>query len=137
SYQARDVGGAHNFGFSQTDHAGGQPGEVGGTFWRTDHWGYYADKVGPLTFDNRLEARGKVTLAAGAPDADMCFGWFSGDTSRPSPKETGPCIGIKVGGPTRVGHYFLPIVAVNDQIRSLPNQGPILRPGKIYDWSLI
>ena len=65
SYQARDVGGAHNFGFSDTRHAGGQPGEAGGVFWRTDHWGYYADKVGPLSFNDRLEARGKVVLVAG------------------------------------------------------------------------
>jgi hypothetical protein len=30
SYQAHDVGGAHNFGFSETRHAGGEPGEIGG-----------------------------------------------------------------------------------------------------------
>src|SRR5204863_4282183 len=73
SYKATDVGGAHNFGFSDTNHAGGKPGEIGGTFWRTDNWGYYADKVGPLSFDDRLEARGKVSLVVGGPDADMCF----------------------------------------------------------------
>src|SRR5262245_19022446 len=137
SYQARDVGGAHNFGFSQTQNAGGEPGEVGGVFWRTDEWGYYAGKIGKLTFDNRLQARGKVVLASGAPDADMCFGWFHGDTNRLSPKEAGPFIGIKVGGPTRIGHYFLPSFAINDQVRGLPNQGPILRPAKTYDWSLV
>jgi hypothetical protein len=138
SYLARDVGGAHNFSFSgQTAHAGGEPGEVGGVFWRGDEWGYYADDVGPLTFENRLEARGKVVLAAGAPDADMCFGWFHGDTSKPSPKEIGPFIGIKVGGPTRVGHYFLPTFTIDEKVHGLPNQGPILRPAKVYDWSLV
>ena len=137
SYQARDVGGAHNFGFSDTRHAGGQPGEAGGVFWRTDHWGYYADKVGPLSFNDRLEARGKVVLVAGAPDADMCFGWFNGDTRGAAPNKVGPFLGIKVGGPTRVGHYFLPTFTLNEQIRGLPNQGPVLRPAKTYEWSLV
>jgi hypothetical protein len=136
SYQARDVGGAHNFGFSQTRNAGGDPGEIGGVFWRTDNWGYYADKVGPLTFDNRLQARGKVILAAGAPDADMCFGWFHGDTSGTSPNKAGTFLGIKVGGPTRVGHFFLPAFTVNEQVRGLPDHGPILRPARVYEWSL-
>ncbi len=136
SYQARDVGGAHNFGYSQTRNAGGEPGEIGGVFWRTDDWGYYADKVGKLTFDNRLQARGKVILAAGAPDADMCFGWFHGDTKQASPNKAGTFLGIKVGGPTRVGHFFLPAYTVNEQVRGLPDHGPILRPARVYDWSI-
>jgi hypothetical protein len=137
TYQAKDVGGAHNFGFSDTNHAGGKPGEIGGVFWRSDNGGYYADRVGPLTFDRRLEARGKVVLAAGGPDADMCFGWFRDEGRGESPFKTGDFLGIKVGGPTRVGHYFLPAFTVNDQLRGLPNEGPVLEPGKTYDWSLI
>jgi hypothetical protein len=137
TYQATDVGGAHNFGFSNTSHAGGKPGEVGGTFWRTDHWGYYADRVGSLSFDDRLEARGRVVLSVGAPDADMCFGWFRPDGGGPSPDKAGVFLGIKVGGPTRVGHYFLPMFAVNGQLRGLPDSGPVLAPGKAYKWSLV
>jgi hypothetical protein len=137
TYQARDVGGAHDFGFSDTSHAGGRRGEIGGTFWRSDHWGYYADRVGPLSFEDRLEARGRVVLAVGAPDADMCFGWFRGGRGGPAPNKAGDFIGVKVGGPTRVGHYFLPTFTVNEQVRGLPNTGPVLRPGKSYEWSLV
>lgn len=136
TYRATDVGGAHNFGFSNTSYAGGQPGEVGGTFWRTDNWGYYADKVEPLSFDDRLEAKGKVILAVGAPDADMCFGWFRTDDGDAAPNKAGTFLGIKVGGPTRVGHYFLPTFTVTEQLRGLPQQGPIIRPAKVYEWSL-
>src|SRR5205807_476856 len=73
-YQAKDVAGAHNFGFSKTSHAGGKPGEIGGTFWRSGKYAYYADRIGPLTLDDRLEASGKVVLKVGAPDADMYLG---------------------------------------------------------------
>ncbi len=137
TYQATDVGGAHNFGFSQTQFAGGTKGEVGGTFWRTDKWGFYADKIGPLSFDDRLEARGKVVLVVGGPDADMCFGWFHTDDGEEAPNKAGNFLGIKVGGPTRVGHYFLPTFTVTEQLRGLPNSGPILRPSKTYTWSLV
>jgi hypothetical protein len=137
TYQATDVAGAHNFGFSPTNHAGGQPGEIGGTFWRNDHWGYYADRVGPLSFDDRLEARGRVVLVVGGPDSDMCFGWFRSDGRGAAPNKTGDFLGIKVGGPTRVGHYFLPAFTVNEQVRGLPDKGPVLRPGKTYEWSLV
>jgi hypothetical protein len=137
TYQATDVGGAHNFGFSNTSQAGGKPGEIGGIFWRTDDWGYYADKVGPLSFDDRLEARGKVVLVVGGPDSDMCFGWFRSRSSGVAPNRAGDFLGIKVGGPTRVGHYFLPAFTVSEQVRGLPDRGPVLRPGQRYEWSLI
>ena len=62
-------GGAHDFGFSaQTSHAGGSPGELGGTIWRSGVYGYYAARVGVLTLTNRLEASGKVVLEAAPPE---------------------------------------------------------------------
>jgi hypothetical protein len=139
SYRATDVGGAHNFGFSPTNHAGGaKTGEIGGTFWRNDNWGYYADRVGPLTFDDRLEARGKVAMVVGGPDSDMAFGWFHSEGGKgESPDKAGTFLGIKVGGPTRVGHYFLPAFALSHDVHGAPKQGPVLTPGKSYDWSLV
>jgi hypothetical protein len=138
TYQATDVGGAHNFGFSgDTSHAGGKPGEIGGTFWRANNWGYYADKVGPLSFDDRLEARGKVVMLVGGPDADMCFGWFHTDNGPESPDKSGQFLGIHVGGPTRVGHYFQPVFTVNENLRGSAEKSPLMRAGKAVDWSLL
>jgi hypothetical protein len=136
SYQARDVGAAHNFGFSKTAHAGGKAGEIGGTFWRTDRWGYYADKTQPLSLNDRLEAHGKVLMTVGGPDADMCFGWF-GNAGEVSPNHAGDFLGIKVGGPTRVGHYFLPVFTASEQVRGRAEKGPVILPGKQYEWSII
>jgi len=67
TYQAKVVAGAHDFGFSSTNHAGGNAGEIGGIFWRSGKYAYFADKVGPLSLEDRLEARGKVVLKSGAP----------------------------------------------------------------------
>ena len=139
TYPASDVGGAHNFGFSQTNHAGGaKAGEIGGTFWRTDKWGYYADKIEPVTFDQRIEARGKVNMLVGGPDADMAFGWFHlkhGETD--SPNQVGDFLGIKVGGPTRIGHMFVPAFTASEQVRGQAEKGPVMQPGKAMDFSIM
>ncbi|HWG43047.1 MAG TPA: hypothetical protein VN688_09690 [Gemmataceae bacterium] len=137
TYQSKDVGGAHDFGFSPTNHAGCKVGEVGGTFWRSGKYAYYADKVGPLTLDDRLAASGKVVLKVGAPDADMFLGWFNSANKEKPPVEAGHFLGVHVGGPTRVGHYFHPSLMTAKGIRFQAAAGPILTPGKVYDWSLI
>ncbi|HWA98425.1 MAG TPA: hypothetical protein VG713_08030, partial [Pirellulales bacterium] len=138
TYTASDVGGAQNFGYSATNHAGGQPGEIGGVFWRSESkWGYYADRVGRLSMNDRLEARGKIKLVAGGPDADMCFGWFRTDGSDTPPNRAGDFLGVKIGGPTRVGHMLAPSFFISEQVRGLADQSPTLVPGKAYDWSLV
>lgn len=137
TYQPEDVAGAHNFGYSASSHAGGKPGEAGGVFWRTDEWGYYADPIGPLSFEDRLEARGRVILVSGGPDSDMSFGWFRAERGGEAPNTAGPFLGIAVGGPTRVGHYFLPAATTGSGLRGQPDRGPVLEPGKPYTWSLV
>jgi hypothetical protein len=137
TYQAKDVGGAHDFGFSNTNHAGGKPGEVGGTFWRSGKYGYYADKVGPLSLDDRLEASGKVVLKSAGPDSDMFLGWFNSANKDESPTQAGNFLGVHVGGPTRVGHYFHPSFTSAKGTRGQAAAGPVLTPGKVYDWSLV
>ena len=137
TYRATDVGGAHNFGYSETNHAGGKVGEVGGTFWRAGKYAYYADRVGPLSLDDHLEARGKVVLQVGAPDADMFLGWFNSANQEVSPVEAGHFIGVHVGGPTRIGHYFHPAYATAAGNKGTAPGGPVLERGKVYDWSLV
>jgi hypothetical protein len=137
TYQAKDVAGAHDFGFSATSHAGGKAGEVGGTFWRSGKYAYYADKIGPLSLDDRLEASGKVVLKSGAPDSDMFLGWFNSANKDEPPIKAGHFLGVHVGGPTRVGHYFHPSLATAKGTRSQAAAGPVLTPGKVYNWSLV
>jgi hypothetical protein len=137
TYKATDVGGAHNFGFSDTNHAGGRPGEVGGTFWRSGKYAYYADRIGPLSLNDRLEASGRVVLQVGAPDADMYLGWFNSAEKEKTPLEAGNFLGVHVGGPTRVGHYFHPAFTTGKGTRGMADGGPVLKPGKASNWSLV
>jgi len=49
-----------------------------------------------------------------------------------------PCtLGIHVGGPTRIGHYFIPAFAGAKGAKAKVEKGPVLLPGKVFDWSLI
>jgi hypothetical protein len=137
TYEESDRVGAHDFGFSpQTKFAGGSPGEVGGKFWRSGPYGYYADRIEWLTLTNRLEAKGKVVLLVGAPDSDMYLGWFNSASKSKSPLESGNFLGIHAGGPTRVGHYFQPAYCTGRGNRGRAKTGPVLTPDKIYDWTL-
>ncbi len=136
-YQDLEQVGAHNFGFNAvTSHAGGTAGEVGGDFWRSGTYAYLGDRIGPLNLEQRLEARGKVTMVVGGPDADMMLGWFSSRHKDQSPIEAGDFLGVAVGGPTRVGHYFAPSFTTSEGARGKVDTAPVLKPGKSYDWSL-
>jgi hypothetical protein len=139
TYEDKIQVGAHDFGFSATtNHAGGaKAGEVGGDLWRGGPYGYYADRVGPLSFDDRLEARGKVVLAVGAPDADMYIGWFDSAAREESPAKVGSFLGVHVGGPTRVGHWFQPSFATAKGTDGRPDKGPVMKQGRTYDWTFV
>jgi hypothetical protein len=138
TYPEVDRVGAHDFGYSrETQFAGGSRGEVGGKFWRGGNYGYYADRIGLLTLTNRLEASGKVVLLVGAPDSDMFLGWFNSASKEESPAESGNFLGVHVGGPTRVGHYFQPCFVTAKGTRGGPKTGPVLVPSKTYDWRLV
>jgi hypothetical protein len=138
-FEDKEPVGIHQFGFSaDTRHAGGAPGEVGGAFWRSGDFAYYADRVGPLNLEHRLEARGKVRLITAGPDSDMLLGWFdSGAKNGAAKAEERNFVGVHVGGPTRVGHYFIPRFADAAGGLGKVNEGPVIKPGKNLEWSLI
>src|SRR5262245_55738814 len=51
-----------DFGFSRTNFAGGAAGELGGQITRASKPAYYADKIGPITLDEKLSASGTFAL---------------------------------------------------------------------------
>jgi hypothetical protein len=138
AYEDKEQTGAHDFGFSpQTNFAGGAAaGEIGGGLWRSGDLGSYADRVGPLNLEQRLEARGKVRMVTAGPDSDILFGWFNSVHDKDA-ADTRNFVGIHVGGPTRVGHYFIPRFANAKGSLGRVEKGPLLTPGKGFDWSLV
>jgi hypothetical protein len=137
TYQEQEPVGAHNYGFSTTNFAGGKPGEIGGVLWRAGQYSYYADRVGPLALDDRLEARGRVVFRVGGPDSDVFLGWFNSANKDKPPTDAGNFLGVHIGGPTRVGHYFQPSLVTAKGTKAQAAAGPVLTPGKVYDWLLV
>lgn len=138
NFEDREVAGAHNFGYSPgTSYAGGSPGEIGGDLWRSGPFAYYADRVGPLNLDQKLEASGKVILLTAGPDSDISLGWFNSAAKDKNAGDKENFVGVHIGGPTRIGHYFIPVLATGQGRRNIVKQGPVLRPGKRFDWSLV
>lgn len=138
SFEDYELVGAHDYGYSaKTSFAGGAPGEIGGILWRGFPFSYYADRVGPLNLEQRLEASGKVKLVTAGPDSDIFLGWFNGAAKTNSEGVGDNFVGIHVGGPTRVGHYFIPVLTTAKGEKCVVKQGPVLKPGKAFDWTLV
>ena len=136
SFSEMETPGAQDFGHSQTNFAGCKIGELGGTIWRST-FASYADRVGPLNLSQPLKASGHVVLTGADPDSDVCMGWFHSGAQNGEKKSPRDFIGVAIGGPTRVGHYFRPMVTKGDDERALPKTGPVLHPdGKPHTWSV-
>jgi hypothetical protein len=114
TYTEPDFHSMFNFGFSETNRAGKNIGEIGGLFWRVRPMGpagYYADDVGNLTLDDPITFSGSICFTTGMTDAAMAFGYFNHDeqtatysTNVDSP--VGQTLGIGVSDSSSVGYYF-------------------------------
>ncbi len=132
--------GMHDYGWSQTNWAGAQPGEIGGLFWRTEPedplFSYYADDVGELTLDDPLEFSGSIYFDTGMTDAAAYFGYFNhqdqttefskGDAD--AGRQLANMLGITISDSSAVGYYFAPMASAQntDTVRA---QGPVFTPG--------
>lgn len=137
-----------DFGFSPTHFAGGKAGgEMGGLFFRGDcrypeRMAYYGDRVGPLSLDQPIRARGKVALRRGVSDSTTLFGFFNAATamrSNPSQNQGLPegVLGVNIEGPSSEGFCFYPVARlpgrdgiVSPDLRTLR----ILPDGAAHDW---
>jgi hypothetical protein len=138
TFEDPELTGAHFFGFSNTNLAGGNLGELGGIVWRAEEpLAWYADRVGPVDFETPLEASGKVTLTVGAPDSGVYFGWFHSSAREQAAGVFTEFLGVHIEGPSRIGHYFRPVYATRNGTRVDRSEGPILVPdGKPHPWTL-
>src|SRR5262249_20086950 len=83
TFVERDFHAKQDFGFSRTNFAGKNTGDIGGTFWRTEPidplHAFYADDIGELTLDDPISFSGQIAFTAGGTDAGMMFGYFNKD----------------------------------------------------------
>jgi hypothetical protein len=78
-----------------------------------------------------------VRLVTAGPDSDIFFGWFSSDSKQSQVGHEQNFVGVHVGGPTRIGHYFAPAFATAEGSRGKVDAAPVLVPGKKFEWSLV
>lgn len=139
----------HDFGFTNTNNAGGETGEIGGTIFRDEKPSYYAAKTERLSLDNELRASGKISLNAAASDSGVMFGWFDSESKRN--KEDAEYVSrqknylaLVVEGPSRVGHWFRPAYSSKQGtgLQAGPEtyggkEPPVIPPdGKPHEWSM-
>ncbi len=69
----------HNFGFSNTNYAGGARGEIGGNITRSTKTAYYGDNLENLNlnFNVALKVTGKFTIKNSESSSGVLFGWFN------------------------------------------------------------
>jgi hypothetical protein len=142
SYQAKEVGGAQDVGFRPTNNAGGAAaGELGGILWRGPY-AYYADRVGPFSLNDRIEVRGRMFFEGAGLDAGVRIGWFNQalkERDDKNPDKAGHFVGVDIGGHTRIGHWFLPMLITAKGDRHFDDKGtlPLLKAGTAYEWSFV
>jgi hypothetical protein len=130
----------HDFGFRESNHAGGEPGEIGGIVWRIEQDQpegslVYGTPVNPLSMDDALHASGKVAMTLGSADSGVLIGWYNSSTPIGIPPAN--FIGVFIEGPSRIGHYFRPAFGNAENVRGNLNEGPVLRADSTPDeWTL-
>ena len=126
-YTEHNFHGMHSFGWSQTNWAGEQSGELGGLLWRTEPpdplFSYYAADVGNLTLDDPIAFSGTICFTDGMTDAAAYFGYFNRDNqvqtfAAPEADAGFPLpnmLGIAIADSSSVGYYFTPQAASGDR----------------------
>lgn len=142
SFPQRYVRPFDDYGFSASSWAGGGKGEVGGVFWRQQNGTYYADRVGPLSFEHRLRAQGRLVMTAASADSAVQFGWFDAASRRRKTSKVDPTpgpntLGILLEGLSRDGHYYRPAYSTASGEFFHERSGPIVQPNRrVHSWSI-
>jgi len=115
AYQNTD--GDNNFGWSNTNNAGGaSAGEAGGTFGRHT-WAYIGDEFDEeLTSADTIRMRGSAKMINNTANGHVFIGFFYYDSGNPS--GGGPKLGIDITEPDQPGlpwRLYLSINGVRDQ----------------------
>ncbi len=124
-----------DFGYSETNWAGEQIGEVGGQFYRAEPVdpanGYYADDVGILTLDDPLSFSGNICFVDASTDSGMFLGYFNAreQVARITDPHAGyplnDMMGIEVDGPNH--SHIDPLCSPKRDVASKVT-GPVFLP---------
>jgi hypothetical protein len=149
TYKTTEVRPHGDFGYSATQFAGGQKGELGGLVFRGDcrypeAMGCYGDRLSVLTLDHPLKASGKVSLRRGVSDSTTLIGFFHSEDSMSVNRSQSSMLprsflGVAVEGPSREGFFFAPVYRIHGEGQGVTGGGDrphILPDGATHTWSL-
>ncbi|MFC1549994.1 hypothetical protein ACFL46_01735 [Candidatus Neomarinimicrobiota bacterium] len=140
TFKEDDFHARQNFGFTNTNWSGDNPGEIGGRFWGTEvkdplH-GYYAVDIGKLTLEDPIKFSGMINFVEGAVDGRMLLGYFnkkgklSDITGEYKGNPPDQFLGLEVMDQTRFGYNFTAVCSPRQDI-STEYRGSIYIPDRI------
>lgn len=138
--------GINDFGYSAVEKA------IGGRLWRVEKSepqfkGWYGKRVGKLTLDNRLVARGRLRVLRFCVDSGMHFGWFNSREQGWPPKNF---VGVYLDSLSSKGRFITPMYGTRDARLVIGEDGRksfigaahgeerllFFPDGRIYRWQL-
>lgn len=140
TFEQTDFHSRQDFGYTQTNWAGTEAGEIGGRFWGTEvidplH-AFYADEIGSLTLEDPISFSGWINFTEGAVDGRMLIGYFNraarladvpGEYKGNPPHQF---LGIEVMDQTQIGYSFTAVCSPRQEI-AFEKRGPIYIPDRI------
>jgi WD40 repeat protein len=148
TYQTTLIRPRFDFGFSETQYAGGKgKGEMGGLVFRGDgrypeKMAFYGDRLEALSLERPLRVSGKISLRRAVSDSDILVGFFHAEHSLASGGSDAigvppDFLGVSIGGPSREGFMVAPSYRLHNTERGSAQMGPhILPDGAPHDWTL-
>ena len=130
--------GQNDFGFSPSKHAGGDSGELGGRLFSCNpdeeqFKGYYGDRVGRLTLEHRLSARGRFVAKEFCIDSSFALGWFkAGRHNWPLQN----FIGVYFDSLSSDGRIVAPLYGTSRGNKREGGGHLVFEPGRQYEWTL-
>ncbi|MEZ6071815.1 MAG: hypothetical protein R3C10_16525 [Pirellulales bacterium] len=133
-----------DFGYSATNRAGGQPGEIGGRAQRSLTPSRYGKRLAKtLTFDDRLEASGRLAVTHCEGGSGVLIGWYH-TSSRGW--RTPNSLGFRIDGNANSYWLFYEYGTSHgrthgagafegDRYQTTPS-APFPADGTVHDWSL-
>jgi hypothetical protein len=132
--------GVNDFGYRNTSHAGGSPGEIGGLIWRVEDTeenlqAYYADDIGNFNLGDRLIASGKIAAEDFSTDAGVMLGWFNSAEQDFPPSNF---VGVYMDSLSSVGRFFTPMYGTAAGTAAFAGAPFLLLPpdGQPRSWSI-
>lgn len=122
-----------DFGFSPTNFAGKQSGEIGGTIQRSITPAWYADAIKPSSLDAPLSATGSFSIPPGKVEGTLHVGWFNSKRQGWRPWSA---IGFRLSGSGTQAEIYLDYMTQTWKAGGVGTELKIDADGARHTWKL-